>query len=743
MSETISFEIKALQSDATTPIPNAEIQLENSNLGQNPKTDSQGIASFEIESTQHLKPFRAKLIHKDYQEYPIQDRVIILNSMKRREKPLELRFRGKLDSFAVQQIKLEPQTITLKDANNEIITKNFYKRGDTLTFTASIDTSKAQESEIKWAYKILNEKEQSLLQQKDSKTYNPLNKTTLNPTINDIPSELKQILQDKDNNAYFSNQSAYTIKDFKNNTQETESLYKGKTLTITIHENFENTKQQVAIAIFAYKYEPNWQVCQIIRLNDYPQITIDCTLAETLRAYTRQDNIATLGFGVSYVCQRLWHDNPSDAKELSELIYRDSHSPDFMESIPNATMQKIVKEVLPRIELKEIVRKYKDIADKTYQEQQRIHKDFEAYKQRYNFSRKKDKEKHIGLNASGDMIPFYVELDWDRFYMQFPLMKNLEKEMLNIQIEPIYIQTTGMPTGEYKNKSKILTLNFLHSMQSFMCSKSDILYQALHNKTASNMQVVANLNAIASNPKGAKMPKSISKNIDSKTHTITALDIEYEDINHTIFSIKANDMPLAQAQKDMDSLTPKDLMRHHMQYYSISDIDFGLEYKLSFEEKSNQAIALYALSGKFQIYYVLDSFEVERINEKEIAIYPTQIKAYIDDSFDFRDQPMQFVGAWDYEKISFLTKTSEYQRIIYDNAVDIVNKLPFVERDKNTSKDFKEVIMRNHDYQNTQKYFNLGLDFLVTSPTFKNIKIPKDLKFKNLFKIVITLGEYQ
>ncbi|WP_170252240.1 hypothetical protein [Helicobacter pullorum] len=51
--------------------------------------------------------------------------------------------------------------------------------------------------------------------------------------------------------------------------------------------------------------------------------------------------------------------------------------------------------------------------------------------------------------------------------------------------------------------------------------------------------------------------------------------------------------------------------------------------------------------------------------------------------------------------------------------------------------------IQNHDYQNTQKYCNLGLDFLVTSPTFKNIKIPKDLKFKNLFKIVITLGEYQ
>lgn len=49
--------------------------------------------------------------------------------------------------------------------------------------------------------------------------------------------------------------------------------------------------------------------------------------------------------------------------------------------------------------------------------------------------------------------------------------------------------------------------------------------------------------------------------------------------------------------------------------------------------------------------------------------------------------------------------------------------------------------MRNLDYQNTQKYFNLGLDFLVTSPTFKNITIPKDLKFKNLFKIIVSLQE--
>lgn len=45
--------------------------------------------------------------------------------------------------------------------------------------------------------------------------------------------------------------------------------------------------------------------------------------------------------------------------------------------------------------------------------------------------------------------------------------------------------------------------------------------------------------------------------------------------------------------------------------------------------------------------------------------------------------------------------------------------------------------MRNLDYQNTQKNFNLGLDFLVTSPTFKNIKIPNNLDTRKLFGIIV------
>lgn len=694
MSERISFEIKALQSDATTPIPNAEIQLENINLGQKYKTNDNGIASFEIESTQHLKSFRAKLIHKDYQEYPIADRPITLNSMRRREKPLELRFREKLDNFAVQQIKLEPHTIILKDANNEVITKNFYKRGDTLTLTADIEFNKAQESEIKWAYKILSLADIILLQQRDSKTYNPLNKIILNPDINNIPSELKQILKDEDNNACFSNQSAHTIKDFKNNTQEPESLYKGKTLTITIHENLENTKQQVAIAIFAYIYEPNYEVCYIIHLNDYPQITIDCTLAETLRAYTRQDNIATLGWGVSYVCQRLWHDNPSNAKELSELIYIDSHSPDFIESIPNETMQKIVKEMLPRITLQEFA---KDSNNKCPAIKSQIQE------------------------TEDNNLRFYVELDWDRFYMQFPLMKNLEKEMLSIYLAPTTYGYQGIPNPILPTyNGKILTKGFLAQIHKLMENKKEILKNT--QKTES-MQVTANLLEIAKNPKEANIPNA----------------------NNKIFSITNDSTKLQECEKLLSDIKPSDLGRYQMQYYEFSDIAFGKEYMLNaLNEKSNQAIALYALSDKFQIYYVLDSFEVERINEKEIAIYPTQIKAYIDDSFDFRDNPNQTVGVWNYENIEFDSATSAAMALKYwwnkeaNKKEQIQLALKYQQnRANNLNRGAMYYHLYNLDYQQTQKYFNLGLDFLVTSSTFKNIKIPNNLDTRKLFGIIV------
>ncbi|WP_300706736.1 DUF6402 family protein [Helicobacter sp. UBA3407] len=171
---------------------------------------------------------------------------------------------------------------------------------------------------------------------------------------------------------------------------------------------------------------------------------------------------------------------------------------------------------------------------------------------------------------------------------------------------------------------------------------------------------------------------------------------------------------------------------------------------------------MYALSGKFQIYYVLDKFEVEKLNESKIAIYPTQIKAYIDDSFDFRDQDHTFnddgsiaelgqpVGAWDYNEMKFDKDVSESQMNKYAEKSGIISatnvgaaiafglKLNFaITQEKYESYKNKNIYpIYNHDYQNAQTHFNLGCDFLATSKDFKNIVVPQDSRFRSVFKIV-------
>ncbi|WP_146739963.1 DUF6402 family protein [Helicobacter fennelliae] len=588
----------------------------------------------------------------------------------------------------MQQVKLEPNEYILTDANNEIITKNFYKVGDTLTLKASFDENKVKENEIKWVYKAMKPDEIQMFHQQDSKDKNPYS-TQLHPVeLDEIPKDTLQILQDS--KTFFSNTPAYTIKNIKSNEAEPENIYKGKTLEITIPQGFENKQ----IAIFAYKNEPNWKVCQIIRINDYPQITIDCTLAETLRANARNDEISRLGWGVSYICQRLWHDNPANAKELGELIYIDSRQEDFIDSIPNETMKEIVKEILPRVEMREFAREIANQCPKV--------------------------KSQIQQNDKNN-LRFYVELDWDKFYMKFPLMKGLEKEILSIYLAPTTYGYQGISNPILPTyKGKILTKGFLTQIQDFINSKKNILKKEQENKF--EMRVSANLLEIARNPKKTNVP----------------------NVNNKIFSIAKDSTNLQECEKLLNDIKPSDLRRHQMQYYGISDSNFGKEYLLNFEEQSNQAIALYALSGKFQIYYVLDSFEVERINEKEIAIYPTQIKAYIDDSFDFRDNPNQTVGVWNYENIEFDSATSAAMALKYwwnkeaNKKEQIQLALKYQQnRANNLNRGAMYYHLYNLDYQQTQKYFNLGLDFLVTSPTFKNIKIPNNLDTRKLFGIIV------
>ncbi|MBR2112641.1 MAG: hypothetical protein IJ950_06945 [Helicobacter sp.] len=103
-------------------------------------------------------------------------------------------------------------------------------------------------------------------------------------------------------------------------------------------------------------------------------------------------------------------------------------------------------------------------------------------------------------------------------------------------------------------------------------------------------------------------------------------------------------------------------------------------------------------------------------NVRDIQI--TEIKAYIFDGFDFIGTPGQCVGAWNYESVGF--------KAFYSGVKNFID-------DKNATKEIDNNIMRNLDYQNTQKNFNLGLDFIVTSQSFKNLKTPNDYLSKRFY----------
>ena len=93
-----------------------------------------------------------------------------------------------------------------------------------------------------------------------------------------------------------------------------------------------------------------------------------------------------------------------------------------------------------------------------------------------------------------------------------------------------------------------------------------------------------------------------------------------------------------------------------------------------------------------------------------------QIKTYIDDSFDFGDSPMQFVGAWNYDKMECKMAKS-FREVLREQSG--TTSIVIIEN----IKQLNENRIFNQNYQNTQKYFNLGCDFRILTSTFKDIKV--------------------
>lgn len=546
----------------------------------------------------------------------------------------EIKFERKADKGSINSIRLKSKEFTLE--NNEKIVRNFYTFSDIVEFEAIYEDTKIKEEQIKWGYVFIQ----------DKNTLDKLNKNQLTNDKKESSLFDEEILKDcfyiekEEDKALLSSSIIY--RHLENN-----KAYCGKHLSLQL-PNPKDTQEQKALLVFAYKEIPNYNASYLIRINDYPQITIDCTLAETLRAHTNKDETSRLGWGVSYICQRLWHDNPSDAKELKDLTFRSSTSQDFIDTIPNETMKTIVKEISPRVEMQQL---------------------------------KTDNTK------SRDKARFYAELDWDSFYMKFPIMQELK--------------------GEYMNLKKLFgeESDFQKQFEDFL---NDTLLDIKNIKNTQEYTMALNIQAMKENKtKNAEVFKLYKKEETlAETHkAIKDLQKPSDIIDNSLyfqrFDIK-NDVFLPHlGLSKFDAFSLQNSIQHEKEVLD----------KFHSNPKYKQNFALYSIAGAFNILYIPSLIQITRVtrfyNYHSLYAACKKVRAFIIDTVNFNnngsDQP---IGAWDYEKVGFDLYNSIMQ---YRNT-----KFHF----KYTSPKSFLFPLYNSDFLKTKQYFNLGLDFFLYSSTF-------------------------
>lgn len=558
----------------------------------------------------------------------------------------EIKFERKADKGSINSIRLKSKEFTLE--NNEKIVRNFYTFGDIVEFEAIYEDTKIKEEQIKWGYVFIQ----------DKNTLDKLNKNQL--TNNKKESSLfdEEILKDyfyiekEEDKALLSSSIIY--RHLENN-----KAYCGKHLSLQL-PNPKDTQEQKALLVFAYKEIPNYNASYLIRINDYPQITIDCTLAETLRAHTNKDEISRLGWGVSYICQRLWHDNPSDAKELKDLTFRSSTSQDFIDTIPNETMKTIVKEVLPRIEMKEFAR---EIANQCPKVKSQIQQNDE------------------------NNLRFYIELDWDNFYMKFPIMQELKGEYMNLK------KLFGEESDFQKQFEDFLndTLLDIKNIKNTQEYTMALNIQAMKENKTKNAEVFKLYKKEETLPETHKAIKDLQKPSDIIDNS---LYFQRFDIKNDVF------LPHLGLSK-FDAFSLQNSIQHEKEVLD----------KFHSNPKYKQNFALYSIAGAFNILYIPSLIQITRVtrfyNYHSLYAACKKVRAFIIDTVNFNnngsDQP---IGAWDYEKVGFDLYNSIMQ---YRNT-----KFHF----KYTSPKSFLFPLYNSDFLKTKQYFNLGLDFFLYSSTF-------------------------
>ena len=582
---------------------------------------------------------------------------------------------------------------------------------------AQYDENKVKPQEIKWGYKILNRGEQHIRKAgkadgvkyilfSNAGSYMPTNIPITDKITEPIKSngEILQLLQ--------TESIGFAIPD----TQE----WKNK-----------------SIAIFAYKHNPHWEVCQIIHTNDYPQIVIDGTLAETLRVqkdtsltqgeqkFTKEMQILNaqakiLGWGTSYLLQRLWHDNP---KNPNDFVKQDRFAAN--KGLRYASSKDIIID-----------------DDDLYE----ILSDFEEIKMQ-KLSFKQDIQ---------DTMEYYAELDWDKLYLKFPMMQDLESKILGVRNDNgVYMQdkATHIITDNFKTEVKKFLQN-THQAQEIQKVFSDT---SMQKQAFQVVMLLDKMQERANSPKDAFAFKDCLSIIPIDTNIIKDSKKEFIYNNQRL--------------KLLADCQPHEFARLHLQSYPLTDETFakymGIDtknaswyeliayfMKITSEEHfinltnntpyAKSTIVLYAITGKFSIYYLPHTLTIKRDKKQQdlLECSMDSLLCYIYDSFDFSDQPYQPVGMWDYNEVKFNQYRSMEHLLSYKkpaipiasvflNAPQTLNDIPRYEQSMhyitetiiNQSAQQNKYYIINQNYQDYQTHFKFGLDYRIFSKSAKIIEI--------------------
>ncbi|WP_230197957.1 DUF6402 family protein, partial [Helicobacter cinaedi] len=681
---------------------------EKYDVALNERTNINGEVIFDkIEKLrENTQSFEIRINHPDYQMKPKDNYRRICRSYEY-GRLCRATFEPKLSNFAVQKVIIDNKFL-LKDIGHTI-TKNFYKPNDKIMLKAEYDTNKVKHNEIKWGYKKL--------------------------TTNDYDKQGKATDVDY---ILFSNLDSYIPTNIPTTQKIDKPLsYNNDTLqlskTDSINLNIPQKWLNKSVAIFAYKHNPHWKVCQIIKVNDYPQIVIDGTHSEVLRAnknatltqgeqrfsqemQTLNAQAKILGWGTSYLLQRLWHDNPQ---------------------IPNNFKTKdkyAANKGLRYVSSKDII-----IDDSSLYE---ILSNFDEIK-----LKKLTYKQHIE-----DSIEYYAELDWDNLYLKFPMMKDLEPKILGKrQNSTTYIQ---------ENATHIITENFKNEIKDFLqnTTQRQEIANVFHNDSLVEKEFF-----IALILDKMQERENLHQDKFRVRDCTTLVPIDTNIIKDSKKEFIYNNQRL----KLLTDCKPHEFARIHLQSYPLQDETFarymGVDMKegerwsnywtgfqtmrksqqefnqlLDSSPYSKSTIALYAITGKFSIFYLPHKITIKRNGQQAnyLECFIDELLCYIYDSFDFSDEPYQPVGMWDYNEVAFNQYESMQHLSVYKTYKDLPHFITAkfasmdtqrMEQDMNRAIEYSKkhnlYYIINQNYQDYQNNFHFGLDYRIFSKNAKVIEI--------------------